>query len=54
MELYLQFPSTLMFISMGLKIWFDSEKKLIRRDYKSASGNDPDPTSEIFDFNLGK
>ncbi|XP_045176835.2 uncharacterized protein LOC123537251 [Mercenaria mercenaria] len=34
-------------------IWFDSNKKLVRRDYKEASGNDPDPTSEIFDFNLG-
>lgn len=34
-------------------IWFDSDKKLIRRDYKEASGNDPDPTTEIFDFNLG-
>jgi hypothetical protein len=28
-------------------------KRLVRRDSKEASGNDPDPTSEIFDFNLG-
>lgn len=37
-----------------LQIWFNSEKKLVRKDYKSAAGNDPDPTSEVFDFNLGR
>ncbi|WAR02859.1 hypothetical protein MAR_009417, partial [Mya arenaria] len=34
------------------KIWFDSAKRLVRRDYKMAGGNDPDPTTQIFDFNL--
>ncbi|XP_052233089.1 uncharacterized protein LOC127845940 isoform X2 [Dreissena polymorpha] len=35
------------------EIWFDKDKRLVRRDYKSADGSDPDPTTQIFDFNLG-
>lgn len=34
-------------------VWFHSTKKLIRRDFKKPSGSDPDPTIDIFDFNMG-
>ena len=35
------------------QVWFHSTKKLIRRDFKKPSGSDPDPTIDIFDFNMG-
>ncbi|KAL3841917.1 hypothetical protein ACJMK2_020006 [Sinanodonta woodiana] len=53
------FGATLEIIDQDFKtiryenIWFNAEKKLVRRDYKLAQGTDPDPSSDIYDFNLG-
>ncbi|XP_070200605.1 uncharacterized protein [Littorina saxatilis] len=35
------------------ELFYDSHLRMVRHDYKLAQGGDPDPTSVIFDFQVG-